>query len=326
MYPSALLGVAADKLTAKADALAQQLQQQLGLEPLEVQEVISTQPSVLMFKPEALAHKLQEMAQRLGLAPQETLRLWLRQRTLINLSTPVLDAKLAELSRMLRLQHQEVAKLIKAQPSVLVSGLERVQQRLAAVQECLNDWTPQQLGQALVQYPSVLTYRPETLRHKWWVINAYANTHPPSWRQLQERRQLPAVCNFFTRAMERIRLLEYVMVLQQGCSISSAVGSGGSGSSVSRSTKVTKQHQHETKGSLSSSDGAAALIAAATAAAAAEHVAQGAIVDGMPLLLYVTNAANLQFERLVDCYYPGFWEWQVQQLQSSKQGAADLYC
>jgi hypothetical protein len=85
--------------------------------------------------------------------------------------------------------------------------------QLKALQECLTDWRPQQLGSALLTYPNVLTLSQETIRHKWRIVSQYAQKQQE--QQQQEQPPQAIGLRLFERSAERYALLEYIMMQQQ---------------------------------------------------------------------------------------------------------------
>lgn len=273
-----LLSYQPDTLKAKAAALQAVLLQQ-GLSSADVQQLISKQPAVLTFHPQTVASKVWAMCQQLSRPATEVCSMWMRQRTLINLSSASFTARLQQLVEMLSLQPGEVAIILEQFPAVAASNMATVQQRFAAIQECLPQWSKQQLGQGLMSYASVLTYSADTIRHKWAVVTAYAELHPASRQQLDSQLHKAVILNLFTRQANRFQLLQYIMQLHPSLQQQPDVISKGSSSGKRSKTAHRQQEANEQ-------------------------------LQELPLILVVLNYSNSNFKSFVDSAFEGFWDWQ----------------
>lgn len=286
-----LLHFPPDNLWHRAHELSRTLEQQ-GLSALTVQTLISKQPAVLTFKPQHLAQKLQEMSEQLCISVEEVCYLCIKQRTLINISIAVFVNKLRQLAQMLQIEPADVALIVQRFPAVIASDMDTVKSRFEAVQECLHDWPTAKLGQALVVYPAVLTCKPDTIRHKWAVVNAYAAVHHDSRLQIDAQRSKTPIMNVFCRPASRYQLLQYLMQQQQ-----QSQGLSSSGSSSSENLHRRRKGGRNSKGSM------------------ADITALEPDVTRLPLVLGILNTDKKYFELLVDSNYPEFRGWQQQQQQ-----------
>jgi hypothetical protein len=158
----------------KATALKQQLLQQLGVDTEQTQQLIRKHPLVFEFNTNSLVQKATEQGQLLDLDSADVVQLWTCDRHLLRASTQSLHVKLAQLQLLLQpyMSPADVRQVVVSQTSLLAThSPEAVRARLQALQECLPDWSPQQLGAALLSYPSVLTCSQETIRHKWRIAS-----------------------------------------------------------------------------------------------------------------------------------------------------------
>lgn len=302
-----------DTLRDKAAALSQQLQQQQGVTADLVQSLIATQPSVLMFRPEGLVQKLAGTAQRLSVQPAVVLSMWLRQRTMAHLPLDTIEAKMLALAGTLHLQDEDLCKLVVSAPTLLASSLDVVKSRFESLLATLpNDiWTAEMLGYALLRTPAALTYRADTVRHKWQVVSRYAVLHEPSAEQLQLRQQGPAVLNVFSRSDAQIAMLEYIMLQQplralpqlQQAADGPAVADGSSSSSSSSEAGGTTQTVPSGKGK---SKGRTLSL----------------LVEGqsgfMPRLMCVLSPSKAKWQQ-VQQQYPGFAEWYQQRKEEGRK-------
>jgi hypothetical protein len=236
------------------------------------------------------------------------MRFWTGNIHMIIASTQLLHAKLAHLQLLLQpyMSPADVRQLALSQTNLLAGrSPDAVWLRLEALQECLPDLTAQQLGAALLIYPSVLGLNPETIRHKWRIVSQYKDMYmrvsrqqqgqqqqqqqPPPQQRQQEQPQNTAVLNMFQRSAERFALLEYVMMQQQ---------------------QQAEVIVHSTRGSVSNSS--KALSSSSDGDAYSIHV---------PPMMAVLNSRKHLFERLLQEHYPGFRQWhkQQQQQQAVKQ-------
>jgi hypothetical protein len=182
-----------DTVQVKAIALKKQLQKQLGVDPEQTQQLISRHPTVLEFTADALVRKATEQGQLLGLdAADVAVQLWTRHMRLARVSTQMLRVKLAQLQVLLQpyMSPADMRQLVLSQPNLLTSlPPEAVGLRLEALHECLPDWSPQQLGAALLKYSTVLNRSPDTSRHKWRIVSRYRDMYMLGTRQQQEQQQ-----------------------------------------------------------------------------------------------------------------------------------------
>jgi hypothetical protein len=301
MFPVILL-LLPDTVQAKATALKQQLLQQLGVGPEQTQQLISRHPIVLGLKADLVVQKATEQGQLLSLEAAEVVQWWTRTGRLPRLSTQLLHAKLAQLQLLLQpyMPSADVRQMVLSQPNLLSShSPEAVQGRLEVLQECLPDWTPQQLGAQLLTYVSVLTRSPETIRHKWRIVSKYRDmcmlgAQKQQEQQQQQGQQHQAMgLSLFRWSAERYALLEYIMMQQlqhqEQQQSTVIVNSTATGSSVSNSSQGMKS---------SSNDGAHS-----------SHI---------PPMLTVLHSRKRTFERLLQEHYPGFQQWYKQRQQAVK--------
>jgi hypothetical protein len=181
-----------DTVQVKAAALKQQLLQQLGVDPELTQQLISRQPTVLQFQAESLARKATEQGQLLEREAADVVQLWTRSRNLMRASTQLMHGKLAKLLLLLQpyMSPADVRQLVLSNPNLLASSApEAVGMRLEALQECLPDCSPQQLGAALLKYASLLNLSPATIRYKWRIASQYRDMYMLGTRQQQEQQQ-----------------------------------------------------------------------------------------------------------------------------------------
>jgi hypothetical protein len=204
----------------KATDLKQQLQQQLGVDPKQTQQLISKHPTVLGFRADSLVHKATEQGQLLNLeAADVVVRLWYRHEHLMEASTQRMHEKLAQLQQLLQpyMSPADVQQLVQSRPDLLAShSPEAVGLRLEALQECLPDWSPQQLGAAVLTYPTVLMRSPDTIRHKWRIVSQYRDMYMLG-TQKQQEQQPPQASELalFQFTAERYAALEYILLQQQ---------------------------------------------------------------------------------------------------------------
>jgi hypothetical protein len=292
---------------AKAAALSEQLLQQLSVDPVQTQQLISRHPRVLEFQADSLVQKATDQGQLLDLkAADVVVRLWTCHE-LITISTQLLDERLAQLRLLLQpyMSLADVQQLVQSQPKIAAgSAPETVGLRLKALQECLTDWSPQQLGAALLTYPNVLTYSPETIRQKRRIVTQYRNMYMlgtqkqqgQQQQQQQQQQEQPPVTSelaLFQWPAERYALLEYIMMQQQQQQQQQQPNSrvNSTGSSVSNSSG----------GFESCEDGGAAHSG---------HV---------PPTLTVLYTRKHLFDRLLQEHYPDFRQWHQQRQQAAKK-------
>jgi hypothetical protein len=286
-----------DTVQVKATALKQQLLQQLGVDLVQTQQLIRRHPVVLEYRAEFLVRKATEQGQLLDLeAADVVVQLWTRHRQLMRASTQLLHANLAQLQLLLQpyMAPADVRQLVQSRPNFLAShSPEAVRVRLKVLQECLPDWSPQQLGAALLTYPTVLERSPETIRYKWRIASQYRDMYmlgtgkQQEQQQQQEQPQQSTVLSMFLYLAERYAVLEYVMMQQQQ---RSHLILKSTGSSVSNSSQ----------GMNSSSDGDSN----------SRHVP--------PMMTVLTTRKRL-YERLLEERYPCFRQWHKQQQQQQQQ-------
>jgi hypothetical protein len=297
-----LLNLRTETLRDKAAVLSEQLQQQPGVTQELAQSLITMQPSVLVFRPDKLAQKVADMGQRLGVLPPVVLSMWLRQRSMISTPMDTINAKMLQLAGILHLQDEDLRKLVISAPTLLACSLEVVQARFENLLQTLphDVWTAEMLGAALLSYPAVLTYRAETVRHKWTVVSRYAAAHEPSMEQLQQRLQSPKVLNVFSRPDARIAMIEYIMqqppqqpLPQQAAAQDTQASSSGDSSSSSSSRDRGKGRQ-----------------------------TMDLLVEGqagpMPRLMCVLSPDKAKWEA-VQQQYPGFAEWYQQRKEEMRK-------
>jgi hypothetical protein len=329
-----VLNLRSDTLRDKAAALAEQLKQHDSITAELVQRLITAQLHVLVYRPEKLAQKLEDMAERLGVLPAVMLSMWLRQRTMVILTVDTFNAKLLELAGLLHLQESDLQRLVVAAPTLLAFASDSVQARFDNVLKCLpsDTWTAEKLGAALVAYPAVLTYRPESLRRKWDVVSQYAAMHEPSAEQLQKQQQGPAVLNIFTRSDAHISMLEYIMQHQQqrqqtlsglvevdysddSSSSSSSDDEDDDSSSSSSDDEATLQQQLASSSSSNSSS-------SSSRRSRRKGRTLELLVDGrsgpMPRLLCVLSANKVK-QAALQQQYPGFAKWYKQRKEQQRQ-------
>jgi hypothetical protein len=191
MDPTVLM-LLPDTVQVKANALKQQLLQQLGVDPERTQQLISRHPEVLKFQADSLVHKATEQAQLLDLEAADVVQWWTRSARFLRTSTELLHAKLAKLQLLLQpyMPPADVRQMVLSQPNLLSSSTpEAVRVRLEVLQECLPDWSPQQLGAALLKYASVLARSPETMRQKWLIASQYRDMYMLGTQKQQEEQQ-----------------------------------------------------------------------------------------------------------------------------------------
>jgi hypothetical protein len=325
-----VLNLRSDTLRDKAAALAEQLQQHDGVTAELVQRLITAQLHVLVYRPEKLAQKLEDMAERLGVLPAVMLSMWLRQRTMVILTLDTFDAKLLELAGMLHLQEPNLQRLVVAAPTLLAFASDSVQARFDNVLNCLptDTWTAEKLGAALVAYPAVLTYRPESLRRKWDVVSSYAAMHEPSAEQLQKQQQGPAVLNIFTRSDAHISMLEYIMQQQQQQQTSSGLAEVDCSDDSSSSS--SSDDEDDDSSSSSSSDDEPALQQQLASSSSSKSSSSSRrtgrtlelLVDGrsgpMPRLLCVLSANKVK-QAALQQQYPGFAKWYKQRNEQQRK-------
>jgi hypothetical protein len=299
VFPKALR-LLPNKVQAKAAALKQQLQRQLGVDPKQTQQLISKHPTVLEYRANSLVQKATEQGKLLDLEAADVLQLWTREQNLPRASTETMHVKLARLQLLLQpyMSQADVRQLVLCQPVILVRSPDAVRVRLEALQECLTDWSPQQLGAALLTYPSVLTRSPETIRHKWRIASQYRDMYMLGTRQQQEQQQQeqprPATeLSLFQWTTERFALLEYMMLQQQQQQQQSNAIVNSTGSSVSNS----RRRRH---GLISSSD-------------------NGAHSSHVPPMLIVLQGRKHTIDRLLQEHYPDFRQWYKQRQQAAKK-------
>jgi hypothetical protein len=288
-----------DTVQVKATALKQQLLQQLGVDPVQSKQLIRRHPTVLEYRADSLIRKATEQGQLLHLAAADVVvQLWTRHRQLIKAGTQLLHANLAQLQLQLYMSPANVQQLVLSQPGLLSSHTpDAVRVRLKALQECLPDWTPQQLGAALLKYASVLLRSPDTIRHKWRTASQYRDlymlrTQKEQQQQQPEQPPQASKLGLFIRAAERYAALEYIMMQQQQQQHHSEPVVDSTGSTVS-----------------SSSQG---LISSSNDEAHSSYV---------PPMLIVLTTSKLRFDRLLQEHYPGFRQWHKQRQQAvEKQG------
>jgi hypothetical protein len=287
-----------DTLQAKSTALKQQLLQQLGVDPEQTQQLISRQPVVLAQRAGSLVDKAAEQGQLLDLeAADVVVQLWTRKGVLMNVSTQLLHAKLAQLQLLLQpyMSPADVRQLVMSQPGLLAShAAEAVRGRLIALQECLPAWTPQQLGSALLTYPTVLMSSPNTIRHKWRIASQYRDmymlgTLQQKDQQQQEQPHQPSALSLFVCSAERYALLEYIMMQQQ------------------------QQQQQQQQSIINSSDSTGSNNSQGSQSDGGAHSSHAA-----PLLI-VLQTRKHHFERLLQEHYPGFRQWHKQRQQAAKR-------
>jgi hypothetical protein len=297
LYPLPL-SLLPDTVQAKAAVLKQQLQQQLGIDQKQTQQLISKQPKVLEYRADFLVCKATEQGQLLELeAADVVVRLWTRYPSLIRASTQLLHSKMSQLQLLLQpyMSPADVRQLVLSQPLIVAShSPEAVRVRLEVLQNCLHNWTPQQLGAELLIHPTVLQRSPETIRYKWRIASQYRDMYMLGPQRLQEQQQQQqqqqqpsqaSVLSLFRWPAERYALLEYIMMLQQQQQLPLSIGS-----SVSNSSQVSK----------SSNSG-------------------GAHSGHVPPMKKVLWTEKLHFERLLQEHYPGFRQWNKQRQQALKR-------
>jgi hypothetical protein len=284
-------------MQVQATALKKQLLQQLGVKPEHTQQLISRHPSVLEFRVDSLIEKATEQGQLLDVeAADVVVKLWTRNDPILRTNTQVLQeklhAKLAQLLLQPYMSPADMRQMVLSQLRILVgTSTDAVQARLAALQECLPDWSPRQLGAALVTYPTVLMRSPETIRYKWRIASQYSGTYTLGPLKQQEQQQGPphraSVLGLFQCPAERYALLEYILQQQQAQSSLSSTGGSVSTSSL---------------GLNSCSDG-------------------GAHSTHVPPMLTVLHSKKQPFERLLQERCRGFQQWNKQrQLAVKRQG------
>jgi uncharacterized Zn-finger protein len=193
----------------------------------------------------------------------------------------------------------DVRQLVLSQPNLAVSSTpDAVRVRLEALQECLPDWSPQQLGAALLSYPTVLMRSPETIRYKWRIASQYSHMYMLGTRQQQEQEQQQqqqqqphqaSVLGLFKAAAERYALLEYIMMQQQQQQQSelSLNSTGSSGSNSSHGLESSSDDEEYSS-----------------------HV---------PPMRQVLQTNKRLYERLLQEHYPDFRQWHMQRQQAAKQ-------
>jgi hypothetical protein len=268
----------------KASALKQQLLRQLGVDLEQTQRLISRYPIVLEYRAESLVRKATEQGQLPELAAAEAVgRLWMRNLRLINASTPLLHANFAQLQLLLQLYMSpaDVRQLVLLSPTLLSSmSTEAVRVRLEVLQECLPDWSPQQLGAALLTNAPVLHLSPETIRYKRRIASQYMDML--ATRQQQEQPLQANELGLFKCSAERYAALEYIMMQQQQqCEL------------IVDSTTVS----NSSPGMQINSDDAA-------------HKTY------MPPMRTLLRTAKHLYERLLQEHYPGFRQWYKRSSQS----------
>jgi hypothetical protein len=303
MHPRVLY-MLPETVQSKAYVLQEQLQQQLDVDPERTQQLISKHPRVLEFLAESLVQKAKEQGQLLGLEAADVVtQLWMRSGGLFIASTQLLHERLAQLHGLLQpyMSAADVRHLVIEQPRLTSYATSSLQVRMSALEECLPDWTPQQLGAAVLIYHSVLTRSPDTIRYKWHVLSRYRDIYMPGTQQQEEQRQQQQqqqqqpyqsseLC-IFTCTKERFAMLEYIMEQQHVPDLDKANfcsdGSSSSGdtSSVSPESSVEARCQ----------------------------------APYMPPASIVLRRTPRLFKQLVQEHYPGFWLWYKQRQQQDKQ-------
>jgi hypothetical protein len=304
MFPKTL-SLLPDTVQVKVTALKQQLEQQLGMDPKQTQQLISKQPEVLAHRADSLIRKATEQGQLLDLEAADVVRFWTSHRQLIRASTQLLHAKLAQLQLLLQpyMSQADVRQLVLVHLDLLTGHTTAaVSARLEALQECLTDWSPQQLGAALLSYASVLTLSPKTIRDKWRIASQYRDMYmlgtPMQQEQQQQEQEQPPQASelgLFKCPAERYAVLEYILTEQQQQQQQRQrklhLNVNSTGSSVSNSSQ----------GLESSSDG-------------------GAHITGsyMPPMMTALRTSKRLLDPLLQQHYPGFWQWYKQRQQAAK--------
>jgi hypothetical protein len=169
------LKIQSQNLQVRATALKLQLLQQLGIDPEQTQKLITRRPIVLEYQADSLVRKATNQGQLLSVdAGYVVVQLWTRHEQLITVGTQLLDDKLTQLQLLLQpyMPLAAVRQLVLSQPRLAAGhSPEAVQGRLKVLQECLPDWSPEQLGAALLTYATVLERSPEAIRYKWRIAS-----------------------------------------------------------------------------------------------------------------------------------------------------------
>jgi hypothetical protein len=249
----------------KAVALKQQLLQQLIVDEEQTQQLIGKVPTVLMYKADLLVDKASEQGPLLDIkAAYVVVQLWTHNHHLVTASTQLLHKKLVQLQLLLQpyMSSADVRQLVLSQPRIVAgSSTDAVQARLEALQECLPDWTPQQLGAALRRYAALLTLSPDTIRYKWRIASQYSHMYVLGTRQQQEQQQeqeqqqqqqlnQASVLGLFKAAAERYALLIYTMMQQQQQQQQSESSLNSTGSSGSNSSQCLESSSDDEEHSV----------------------------------------------------------------------------
>jgi hypothetical protein len=300
VFPN-VLRLLPDTLQSKTRVLKEQFQQQLGVDPERTQQLISKHPRVLEYQAESLVQKAKEQGKLLELEGADVVtQSWMRGANMLDASTSLLHKHLAQLQQLLQpyMSPADMRQLVLSQPNLLAThSADAVRVRLAALEECLRDWSPQQLGAALLKYPNVLQRSPDTIRYKWHVAKSYRDMHmlctlqreqQPQQQQLQQQPQQAFELGILIRTKERFAMLEYIMEEQQQQECAEEDDSSSSSSMSSSGVKSGSERG-------------------------------GGPARPMPPAVTVLTTPPRLFQRLVQEHYPGFWQWYKQRQQEEKK-------
>jgi hypothetical protein len=258
--------------------------------------------------------KAKEQGQLLELEAADVVtQLWMRTGELLKASTQLLHEKVAQLQQLLQpyMSPADVRQLVLSQPGLMAShSADAVRMRLAALEECLPGWSPQQLGAALLTYPSVLNFSPDSIRYKWRVLSQYrdmymlGNCKQEEQRQQQQQQQRQqqdqqqphqaSELGIFIKTKERYAMLEYIMEQQQ------------------QHGRAGKAYSGHPANSTSSRDSNSNAVASSSKQVDLQ-------APYMPPAITVLGMTAKRFTQLVLEHYPGFWLWYKQQQQEEKQ-------